>query len=691
MTEEQQQRATRRFVSVGDWLERPLEQRRALARGDSSGYAAMRIGNRLATLDYTAEDVDHLRAFLLESVGMDGLNPLDRSRERLRRLRTAVETWVRIPSNHQGRLTYSTELVDRMMGEVGLGVIDPLLDDPTITEIKVAAWNEITIEQQGQMVNLSADPVQGERWRYASPEELLERVATILSWAQTGLSLERTQARIVLDSGARMVVSGPTQVGDTSCSVVIRRPSPHIFTLDEFAKWNTLTPAMGCLLALYIQAAVGMLLSGGTGTGKTTLFKTLLGFVPAGQAVLLLQETAEIPREAYRPDVTVIMQRANPEATEGQGASLDVLADGARTLGQDRVHIGEVRGEEAAALLDAVAGGSGGAMCTLHAEVAEDTLGNFLRFVMQKKAYQGSGEEFVQGLRRGIVNSFPVIVHMAKYEGVDATGRPVRFRFVDRIIECAWEEDEQGKGKVVQYVVAKGEVVQGRIEWTDVAPGYQHVERVATRLKAVPAAASKADATPAAVPEVHRRSKALDLLAQAEDAERLANWEALARLLDQAAEIDPNNSVILTRQSEVQERRERNRRVWQEKLGALRSRVSGLMEAGDVVAVRSLLPLISGVEVVHEQRDALLAEVADWLAAQERQWQAIPETEREGVQQALAEGHRELLGAWIERYYRERKDAAARLLVANWPRNAAADALDQRIALYQELLEEDAP
>lgn len=681
-----EQRGTRKFINVSEWLARPAAQQRALAQGDSTGYAAMKLGSRMATLDYTREDVAHLRTFLLESVGMEGLNPLDRSRERLRRLRTAVETWVRIPSNHQARLIFSPELVDRLMGEVGLGVIDSLLDDPTITEIKVAAWNEITIEQQGQVVNLSADPVQGEKWRYASPQELLERVSTILSWAQTGLSLERTQARIALDSGARMVVTGPTQVGDTSCSVVIRRPSPHIFTLDEFVGWNTLTPAMGKLLAHYVRAGVGMFLSGSTGSGKTTLFKTLLGFVPPLQAVLLLQETEEIQREAYGPLVTVIMRRANPEAAEGEGAALDVLADGARTLGQDRVHIGEVRGKEAAALLDAVAGGSGGAMCTLHAEIADDTLGNFLGFAMRHPRYQGTGGDFLRGLQRRIANSFPVVVHMSKYEGFDAEGRPVRLRYVDRIFECAGVDDT---GQWLLHIVAEGKVVQGRIVWTDVAPDYQHVERVETRLAAVPLD-TPTQATPQLaeeqIPDVHRRSKALDLLAQAEDAERLANWEAVATLLDQAAGVDPHNSVILSRQSEVRERRDRNRETWLSKLQSLTSRVYSLMETGDVVAVRSLLPMISGVEIVHAERDALLAEIADWLEEQERRWQAIPESQRAAVQQVLAENNPVLIAAWAERFFRERCDPAAQLLLAAWP-NGDTDPLGRRLALYRELLE----
>lgn len=636
----------RRFYSLEEWAQLPSEEAAALS-DDAIGLGALGASASASSLVYGLDDVATLRAALLEQLGRGNLNPLDRSPERRKRVRTAVDAWLRVPANHGGRLAYSRSLVERLLGEVGLGIVEGLLDDPAISEVKVTDWNQITVEQGGVVVKL--DP---SKYHFASRDEFFSKIEFLQLWAGRSLSVTRTMLPITLDDGTRITLSGPPT--SESGIMIIRRRSPKIYTLDDMVLLGSLTPRMADLIRLYTRAGVGILVSGGSGAGKTTLLEAILGALPTDITVVLIQESNEIRQAALK--CTVIWQMANPEDAPGTGQALDVLARGARLYGPQRVIIGEVKGREAADMLDAAVGGTGGPMCTLHSDDAAGAYHSLLAYVLKHPQYQGTGSGGLASILHRIASLFPVCVHMGVVEG---TGR--RQRFVTQILEVEVPEEGAEAGQLKTREIAAGEVVGGQMVWHDVPAdlaAISHTQSVARRLAALPTGPAVATVAPMLAGE--KRAQAIELLGQAEDAARLENLPLALRLLEGAAEMDPDHSVILAMRSDLQVRIGQQRSAWLSRLQQLTSQVRARMAAGHEDGVRDLLRAIEAIEVVEQERDALKAEVLAWLEARRELWNVVPAAYQAAVQAAVQGQDLTVVLAWAERLWREGADEGAR-------------------------------
>lgn len=664
----------KRTYSLSEWLRMSSEERAALSRrGEASAFATLAAGTRGHSA-YTEEDVRTVRKHLRDTLGVDSLNPLDRSPERRERVRTAVEIWARTPSNHGGRLSASAALVEKLVGDaVGLGVIESLLDTSTITEITVAGPEQITIEQEGQIVNLSRDR-QGQptKWRYKDTASLLARIDFLHAWAGTGLSTTTAQVSVTLGDGSRIIAAGPPASPDGM--MVIRRRSPRIYRLADLVGMGSLTEGMADLLRLLVRAGLGVIVSGASGAGKTTLLEVLAAEIPAAHKVVLIQENQEIRREAFSPMATVIMQKADEKAKPGEANSLSELARGARLLGPQRIIIGEVKGAEAAEMLAAATAGTQGPMCTLHANSATQAYDRLLDCVLKAPQYRDVGPAAVEGLRRDIVSLFPVCIHMGVDEGAD-----YRRRFVTQILEAAGVIKDGWDLRIM----ASGRSVGGQIVWADVEEGSDHAPRVAEAIATLPSEQGGEEMRTAEDLHAERSGQALDFLAQSRRAMGIGNLEAALRLLDQAADLSPDNSVILATRSEVATTRDQQRSMWLSKLNQVAAQARFLMEAGQEKALRELVPVIEGIEVVYEERDALLNEVQEWFRQREERWTVVPAAHRDSVRQALFSGQPSLVLAWGERFFRLGEDAAARVVL-----EAARQMPDvqDRAQVYLELL-----
>jgi pilus assembly protein CpaF len=243
---------------------------------------------------------------------------------------------------------------------VGAGPLQSLLADPAVTDVLVNGPDEVW-----------ADRGQGlERLPLRFPDEAAVRRLAVRLAAPTGRRLDDAQPWVDarLSDGVRLhAVLPPVSPRGTCLS--LRVPRRRVFALAELVEAGSLTPDGLALLARLVEARTAFLISGGTGTGKTTLLSALLSLVPADERLLLVEDAGELSPEHPH----VVRLEARPANVEGAGeVTLRDLVRQALRMRPDRVVVGEVRGAEVVDLLAALNTGHEGGCGTLHANSAVD-------------------------------------------------------------------------------------------------------------------------------------------------------------------------------------------------------------------------------------------------------------------------------------------------------------------------------
>ncbi|MGX1884482.1 TadA family conjugal transfer-associated ATPase [Streptomyces sp. NPDC055287] len=264
----------------------------------------------------------------------------------------------------QGRLLGDAEVLgtaEELRCElVGTGTLEPLLADPAVTDVLVSAPDRVWVDRGGglELTGVSfADA--------AAVRRLAQRLA-----AAAGRRLDdaRPWVDARLPDGTRMhAVLPPVAVGSTCLSLRVVRPKA--FSLAELVAAGTVPPGGEVVLRGLIEGRLSYLISGGTGTGKTTLLSTLLGLVGERERIVLAEDSAEL-----RPDHPhVVRLESRPANQEGAGqVTLQDLVRQALRMRPDRLVVGEVRGAEVTELLAALNTGHEGGCGTVHANAAAD-------------------------------------------------------------------------------------------------------------------------------------------------------------------------------------------------------------------------------------------------------------------------------------------------------------------------------
>ncbi|CAL9300647.1 TadA family conjugal transfer-associated ATPase [Streptomyces sp. SudanB25_2051] len=264
----------------------------------------------------------------------------------------------------QGRLLGDTQVLgaaESLRRElVGTGLLEPLLTDPDVTDVLVSAPDQVWVDRGRGL----------ERSGVAFPDaEAVRRLAQRLA-AVAGRRLDdaRPWVDARLPDGTRMhAVLPPVAVGSTCLSLRVVRP--RAFSLAELVEAGTVPPGGGHILRALVENRVSYLVSGGTGTGKTTLLSSLLGLVGEGERIVLAEDSAEL--RPHHPHV--VRLEARPPNQEGAGqVTLRDLVRQALRMRPDRLVVGEVRGAEVADLLAALNTGHDGGCGTVHANTAAD-------------------------------------------------------------------------------------------------------------------------------------------------------------------------------------------------------------------------------------------------------------------------------------------------------------------------------
>ncbi|MEU2384434.1 CpaF family protein [Streptomyces sp. NPDC012461] len=255
-----------------------------------------------------------------------------------------------------------SQLIRRVVDEaLGLGILEPLLEDASITEIMVNGPDAVFVERAGRVEQLPL--------RFASHDQLMQTIERIVSTVNRRVDESNPMVDARLPSGERVNVIIPP-LSLTGAVLTIRR-FPRSFTLHELIGLGSLDEHMLYLLAGLVQARFNIIVSGATGTGKTTLLNALSGLIPEGERIITIEDSAEL--QLQQPHV--IRLESRPPNVEGKGrVTIRDLVRNSLRMRPDRIVVGEVRGGESLDMLQAMSTGHDGSLATVHANSAEDAL-----------------------------------------------------------------------------------------------------------------------------------------------------------------------------------------------------------------------------------------------------------------------------------------------------------------------------
>jgi pilus assembly protein CpaF len=308
-----------------------------------------------------------------------------------------------LPLNMSEREKIFTEIVDEVMG---YGPIEPLLKDPTVSDILINTYRHIYIERRGKLEPTDA--------RFKDDAHLRRIIDKIVSSVGRRIDESSPMVDARLPDGSRVNAIIPPLAIDGPI-VSIRRFAVNPLELEDLIRHQTLTPNVAELLKGIIKARLNVIISGGTGSGKTTLLNVLSRFIPVDERIVTIEDAAELQMKQDH----VVRLETRPPNVEGRGEVVqrDLVRNSLR-MRPDRIIVGEVRGKEAFDMLQAMNTGHDGSLTTIHANTARDSLMRLETMVAM--ANMDIPSEF---LRRYIASAIHVVIQVARM--VDGTRRLV--------------------------------------------------------------------------------------------------------------------------------------------------------------------------------------------------------------------------------------------------------------------------
>lgn len=307
------------------------------------------------------ELVEHYKARLLRDTNLEALTQLSSGEMRLR-IEQYVSTFMSeekvIISRHDKEL-----LITRILDEsVGFGPLEPLINDPEVTEILINGYQEVYVERKGKLQEVQIAFRNDEHVRH-----IVDRIVAPLG-RRIDESSPMVDARLPDGSRVNAVIS-PISLSGTLVSIRKFRAEP--FKVEDLLQFNSMSKDMATFLDGIVRAKMNTLISGGTGSGKTTLLNVIATSIPHGERVITIEDSAELRLD--RPNV--VGMEARPANVEGKGeVSIRNLVRNALRMRPDRIIVGEVRSGEAFDMLQAMNTGHEGSITTVHANTADDAL-----------------------------------------------------------------------------------------------------------------------------------------------------------------------------------------------------------------------------------------------------------------------------------------------------------------------------
>lgn len=290
------------------------------------------------------------------------------------------------------------DVLDQLIADIlGLGPLEALLADDMVTEILVNGPSKVYVERGGKLELTNI--------KFRDDEDVMrvvERIVTPLG-RRVDESSPMVDARLPDGSRVNVIIPPLSLVGP---AISIRKFPKHALTPDELIKKGAMTPGIADFLRACVKAALNIVVSGGTGTGKTTILNALSSFIPEDERIITIEDAAEL--RLQQPHVVRLESR--PPNVEGKGAvTIRQLVINALRMRPDRIVVGEVRGGEALDMLQAMNTGHEGSMTTVHSNSARDTLRRVETMVLM------AGMDLpLRAIREQIASAFDLIVHLGR-------------------------------------------------------------------------------------------------------------------------------------------------------------------------------------------------------------------------------------------------------------------------------------
>ncbi len=280
---------------------------------------------------------------------------------------------------------------------VGLGPLQPLLEDPSVSEIMVNGPNQVYVERNGKLWRTQT--------RFRDDREIMELIERIV--APLGRRVDESSPMVDarLKDGSRvnaiippLALRGPT--------LTIRRFPERPLTVDDLERHGTLTPEMTELLRAAVRGRLNVVVSGGTASGKTTLLNCLSSFIPTDERIVTIEDAAELKLQQDH----VVSLETRPPNVEGRGeVTIRQLVRNALRMRPDRIVVGEVRAGEALDMLQAMNTGHDGSLTTVHANTPRDVLSRIETMVLM------AGFELpVRAIREQVASALDLVVHQQR-------------------------------------------------------------------------------------------------------------------------------------------------------------------------------------------------------------------------------------------------------------------------------------
>jgi pilus assembly protein CpaF len=361
-------------------------------------------------------------------------------------------------------------LVEEVLDETfGLGPLEMLLKDHTISDILINGPKSIYVERRGKMEKTQVE--------FRDNAHLLQIIDRIVSKVGRRVDEVCPMVDARLQDGSRVNAIIPPLALDGAC-VSIRRFGAHPLKLEDLLNFKALTPEMVMLLEGCIKARLNMIIAGGTGSGKTTLLNTLSSFIPNTDRIVTIEDAAELALQQEH----VVRLETRPPNIEGKGAvTATDLVKNALRMRPERIIIGECRGPETLDMLQAMNTGHDGSLTTLHANTPRDAVARLETMILM------SGFELpLKAMRQQIASAVHILIQANRLQG--------GIRRVTSITEiCGMEQDTvvmQDIYKYVQEGIDETGRCRGHFESTGVRPSFMtKLESAGVRL---PSSAFKA-------------------------------------------------------------------------------------------------------------------------------------------------------------------------------------------------------
>jgi pilus assembly protein CpaF len=321
----------------------------------------------------------------------------------------------------------------------GLDVLQPLIDDPSITEVMINAYDEIFIESEGRVERFEG--------KFETAEKLEDVIQTIVAKVNRVVNESTPIVDARLPDGSRVNVVLPPVALKGPAMTIRKFPSSPLM-MDDLVARGAIHAEAAAFLAKLVRAKYNLFIGGGTGSGKTTFLNALCAYVPPDERIVTIEDSAELQIRGVPNWVRLETRNAN---TEGKGAiSIRDLIRASLRMRPNRVIVGEVRGAEAFDMLQAMNTGHDGSLSTGHANSVPDMLSRLETMVLS-----GAAALPVEVVRKQIDSALDVMIHLSRFRD--------RSRRVTEITELTGIEQGEIQLNPLFAFVERGEDESGKV------------------------------------------------------------------------------------------------------------------------------------------------------------------------------------------------------------------------------------